>query len=89
MTFLLSAFFSILGSILLLSGAAVWTAIIKKAQALNHLDVILENISVPLNLQLSAGRGLYLTWAAYACLSVSILPYMLRYVLYFPLLRII
>ncbi|KIM82291.1 hypothetical protein PILCRDRAFT_820674 [Piloderma croceum F 1598] len=77
MAFFYSSLFAILGSIFLLSGAAVWTAIIKNAQGLSHLDITLENTSVQLSLQLAAGRGLFLTWAAYVCLSISIVPYML------------
>jgi hypothetical protein len=88
-TFFYSAVFAILGSIFLLSGVAVWTAIIHNAQGLSHLDITLENTSVQLSLQFAAGHGLYLTWTAFACLSMSIVPYMLRYVLYFLLLHII
>lgn len=88
-TFFFSSLFAILGSIFLLSGAAVWTAIIKNVQGLNHIAITLENTSVQLSLQLAAGRGLFLTWAAFACLSISIVPYMMMYVLYFFLLHII
>lgn len=88
-TFFSSAVFAILGSIFLLSGVAVWTAIIQNAQELSHLNITLENTSMQLSLQLAAGRGLYLTWIAFACLSMSIVPYMLRYDLYFLLLHII
>ena len=79
--FLLSTCFSILGSILLLSGAAIWTAIIKRAQAI-EIEVSLPNISEPLDQQVSSGNGIYLIWAACACLSVSIFPYLIRYVCY-------
>jgi hypothetical protein len=33
-----------------------------------------------MGITVSVGPGLYLTWAAFACLAVSIVPYMLRYV---------
>jgi adenine/guanine phosphoribosyltransferase-like PRPP-binding protein len=76
-----STIFSILGSVLLLSGAAVWTAVIQRARAIS-IDVILaqQTSAIPLALQVSAGRGLYMTWAAFVCLSVSIFPYLLAYV---------
>ena len=32
-------------------------------------------------MSISYGSGIYLSWAAFACLAASIVPYMLRYVL--------
>lgn len=76
--FLLSSTLSVLGSFLLLVGAALWTVIIKKAASLNSHAVNLNGQSIPLGINTSVGPGLYLTWAAFACLTVSIVPYMLR-----------
>jgi len=75
--FLLSSSLSVLGSFLLLVGAALWTVIISKAASLNSAPVTLGNETVPLGIITSAGPGLYLTWAAFACLTISIVPYML------------
>lgn len=72
---------AIAGSILLLVGAALWTVIIKKVEAVNTMEVLLNGSSVPLGIEVSVGIGLYLLWAAFAVLAVSIVPYMLRCVL--------
>jgi len=76
-SFLLSSSLAILGSLLLLVGAALWTVIIKKAEAINTSLVTLHGSTVPFGIEVSVGSGLYLTWAAFACLAVSIVPYML------------
>ena len=73
---------AIAGSILLLVGAALWTVIIKKAEAINIMEVSLNGSSVPLGINVSVGIGLYLLWASFAVLAISIVPYMLRYVSY-------
>jgi len=72
--FLFSSSMAILGSLLLLVGAALWTVIIQKTEAINSITV---NGNVPLGIEVSVGSGLYMLWAAFACLAVSIVPYML------------
>ena len=52
---------------------------IKKTEAVNDKTVTLGQSAIPI-IMVSAGPGLFLTWAAFACLAVSIVPYMLRYV---------
>jgi len=75
--FLLSSSLSVLGSFLLLVGAALWTVIISKAASINNVTITSGGSTVPQGIITTAGPGLYLTWAAFACLTVSIVPYML------------
>jgi len=75
--FFISSSLAILGSFLLLVGAALWTVIIKKTEAINTKFVNLHGSAVPMGIVVSVGPGLFLTWAAFACLAVSIVPYML------------
>lgn len=77
--FLLSSTLSVLGSFLLLVGVALWTVIINKAAVLDNALAVSDQ-PIPLGIVISAGSGLYITWAAFACLTLSIIPYMLRYV---------
>lgn len=75
-TFFVSTGTALLGSILLLAGSAVWTVIINRAESIN--DVVLgDGRNIPLGITLKAGSGLYLSWASFALLFVSVLPYML------------
>jgi hypothetical protein len=84
MTFLVSTLFAIAGSMLLLIGASIWTVIIQRSAAINDLLVSSANDSqtMPLGIVISVGPGLFLTWAAFACLVVSVVPYMIRYVIH-------
>ena len=75
--FLVSTVFAIIGSTFLLIGAVIWTVIVKKAQDINDL-VVPTSPPVPLGIEVSVGNGLFLAWAAFACLIVSIVPYMIR-----------
>ncbi|EPQ61097.1 hypothetical protein GLOTRDRAFT_53842 [Gloeophyllum trabeum ATCC 11539] len=75
-TFLASSILAILGSIFLLAGAAIWTAVVHKAASVNDLVVGSSSSPTPLGITISVGNGIYLAWAAFACLVVSILPYM-------------
>jgi len=77
MTFLVSTLFAIAGSLLLLIGASIWTVIIQRSAAINDLLVNVGNQSTPLGIIVSVGPGLFLTWAAFACLVVSVVPYMI------------
>ncbi|KAJ3506087.1 hypothetical protein NLJ89_g7069 [Agrocybe chaxingu] len=78
-TFFVSAIFSIAGSLLLLIGAAIWTVIIKKSQSINNILLRLpnSNTTVGLGITVSEGNGLFIAWAAFVCLFLSIIPYML------------
>ena len=85
MTFLVSTLFAIAGSLLLLIGASIWTVIAQRSAAINGLVVESANgtQTVPLGIIVSVGPGLFLTWAAFACLVVSAVPYMIRFVIFF------
>jgi hypothetical protein len=80
MTFLVSTLFAIAGSLLLLIGASIWTVIIQRSANINNLPVHSHSgdQSVPLGIVVSLGPGLLLTWAAFACLVASVIPYMIR-----------
>ncbi|EMD41639.1 hypothetical protein CERSUDRAFT_110215 [Gelatoporia subvermispora B] len=78
LAFLVSTLFAILGSLMLLIGAAIWTAIIKKTESsINGLLVGPSGSPVPLGITVSTGNALFLLWASFACLIVSVLPYMI------------
>jgi uncharacterized BrkB/YihY/UPF0761 family membrane protein len=83
MTFLVSTLFAIAGSLLLLIGASIWTVIIQRSANINDLPVHSHSgdQSVPLGIVVSLGPGLLLTWAAFACLVASVIPYMIRCVI--------
>ncbi|KAF8225792.1 hypothetical protein L208DRAFT_1367821 [Tricholoma matsutake] len=75
LTFFVSTLFSIVGSLLILIGASIWTVLIRRTEAVNNLLIGLPPISV--GIVVSSGSGLALTWAAFACMVVSIVPYMI------------
>ncbi len=77
--FVTSTVFAILGSVLLLIGVAIWTVILKKAQTIN--SIVIEPGAVPLGINVKIGDELFIAWAAFALLTASIIPYMIRYVL--------
>ncbi|KIJ68686.1 hypothetical protein HYDPIDRAFT_37127 [Hydnomerulius pinastri MD-312] len=72
--FFLSATLSVVAALFVLVGAAIWTAIIKKAETVNSMTLAQGIIS---GIEVSYGSGIYLTWAAFACLAASIVPYMI------------
>jgi len=76
-TFFISTIFSIAGSLLLLIGASIWTVLIKKSESVNSLLALSVTNIVPIGITMSTGPGLLMVWAAFACLVVSIVPYML------------
>ncbi|CCM01614.1 uncharacterized protein FIBRA_03675 [Fibroporia radiculosa] len=80
LAFIVSTLFAIVGSFMLLIGATIWTVIIKKTELLNNVMIGQASAPVPLGITVTMGNGVYLAWAAFACLIVSILPYMIRYV---------
>ncbi|KAG8960153.1 hypothetical protein FRC00_000819 [Tulasnella sp. 408] len=71
-TFIISSFLSIVGTIFLLIGASIYTAAIDKAKTVNQAVV---RGSVPLGIEVSAGSGLWLIWAAFVTLLLSTAPY--------------
>lgn len=73
-SFLLATVFSSLSALLLLIGAACWTAIIAKDSIVNS---ILAAGKFPLGWIVSAGPSLYMTWVAFALMTLSVLPYMI------------
>jgi len=75
-TFFVSTIFSIGGSVLLLIGASLWTVMIKKSQAINTAMNPLNQVKI--GITVSEGNGLFILWAAFVCLFVSVIPYMLR-----------
>ena len=79
--FLLSTAFAVIAAIALLIGATIWTVIIRKAESVNELMVGPEGSPVPLGIVVSTGSAIYLVWASWACILISILPYMIRYAL--------
>lgn len=76
--FLLSTVFAVIGALALLIGATIWTVVIKKAESINNFVVGSASAPVPLGITVSTGDALFLLWASWACLLVSIMPYMIR-----------
>ncbi|KAF7320196.1 hypothetical protein MKEN_00804100 [Mycena kentingensis (nom. inval.)] len=76
LTFFLSTAFALLGSIFILVGAAIWTVLIKRTMSVNA--IMLGTAANPVQgMSASTGTGLYLLWAAFASLVVSVVPYMI------------
>jgi len=75
LTFFVSAFFSMSASLLLLIGASIWTILINKTAAVN--DVVIGQPLGPIGIVVTVGSGLFLIWAAFACMAVSVVPYMI------------
>lgn len=50
---------------------------LKKSQDINNIDVG-DTDSVPFGITVDVGQGIFLMWAGFACLVVSIIPYMIR-----------
>ena len=69
---------AIIGSAFLLIGAVIWTVIVKKAQSINTVMVGQPGNIVPVGIEVDIGNGIYLAWAAFACLIASTVPYMIR-----------
>ena len=74
----MSTAFAIIGALALLIGATIWTVIIEKSKSVNDIVVGTAGSQVPLGIFVSTGSALFLLWASWACLLVSILPYMIR-----------
>ena len=74
--FFVSTSAAIVASIFVLAGSALWTVLIKRAEDINTWTV--RPAEVPLGIEVTNGIGLYLVWAAFACLATSIIPYAIR-----------
>ncbi|KAG9314604.1 actin cortical patch SUR7/pH-response regulator pali [Chiua virens] len=72
--FVFSASMSILSAVFILIGAAIWTAIVKKVESINTMQLSQGILS---GIEVSYGNGIYLSWAAFACLSAATVPYMI------------
>ncbi|KAF8203731.1 actin cortical patch SUR7/pH-response regulator pali [Pholiota molesta] len=75
LTLSVSSVISTIGAFFLLVAASLWTVLIKKTQAINTVVQAVNGESV--GITVSEGNGLFLTWAAFVCLFVSIIPYVL------------
>ncbi|KAF8973850.1 actin cortical patch SUR7/pH-response regulator pali [Flammula alnicola] len=73
LTFFVSSIFSAVGCIFLLIAASLWTVLIRKTEAINTALQAGNQQSV--GISISEGSGLFLTWAAFVCLFVSVIPY--------------
>ncbi|KZV92111.1 hypothetical protein EXIGLDRAFT_82609 [Exidia glandulosa HHB12029] len=73
LTFFFAAGCALLGSICLIVSAAIWTALIRKAQGINDQQVAL---GPSLGIHVDFDTGLWLLWASAAAMFVSILPYL-------------
>ncbi|KAG8220046.1 hypothetical protein J3R82DRAFT_1062 [Butyriboletus roseoflavus] len=69
---------SILSALFILIGAAIWTAIVEKLESVNTMQLAQ---GIGSGIEVSYGNGIYLTWAAFACLAAATVPYMIRWVL--------
>lgn len=72
--FLVAAVTSGLSALLLMIGAAIWTAVIAK-------DSFVESVKVQggtsLGIQVNAGGTLYLTWVSFALMTLAVIPYVI------------
>ncbi|KAJ7462787.1 actin cortical patch SUR7/pH-response regulator pali [Mycena galericulata] len=75
-TFFISTGFAIIGSIFILIGASIWTAMLRKAQSVNSVMIGTTADSVPVGIEVTMGAALPMIWAAFATLFASIVPYM-------------
>jgi len=77
-TFFAATLFALVGSINLLIGASLWTVLINKSMSVNSLIVGQDGSNPsPVGIEVSAGNALYMTWAAFACLTTATVPYMI------------
>ncbi|KAJ7693647.1 actin cortical patch SUR7/pH-response regulator pali [Mycena rosella] len=75
-TFFISTALAIVGAILLLIGASIWTAMIHKAQSINSVMIGPPASPVLAGIVVSVGPGLFMIWAAFVALFASVVPYM-------------
>ncbi|KDQ20393.1 hypothetical protein BOTBODRAFT_26399 [Botryobasidium botryosum FD-172 SS1] len=81
-TFGTAAFFSIIATLCILIGASIFTAIISKTSAINtyKLPPTASSPGAPLGILVSTGKGVYMLWAAFALMLISIFPYTVSWV---------
>ncbi|KAL4064592.1 actin cortical patch SUR7/pH-response regulator pali [Scleroderma yunnanense] len=72
--FFASAALAVLSTIFILIGAAIWTSLVKKTESINTMQIAQGVLS---GMSMSYGSGIYLSWAAFACLAASVVPYMI------------
>ncbi|KAJ6626838.1 actin cortical patch SUR7/pH-response regulator pali [Mycena sp. CBHHK59/15] len=77
LTFFVSTGFAIIGSLFILIGASIWTVMIKKTQSVNTIMIGTAANPVSVGIEVSTGSALYMIWAAFASLLVSVVPYMI------------
>jgi hypothetical protein len=75
LTFFLSALFSAIASLFVLISAALWTVVIKKSASVSNIIIGVD--PTPVGIDISAGPGLFIMWAAFACLFASMIPYLI------------
>ncbi|KAJ7293749.1 actin cortical patch SUR7/pH-response regulator pali [Mycena rebaudengoi] len=75
-TFFISTAFAIVGSLFILIGASIWTVMIHKAQSVNGVMIGNRTNPIFVGIKASTGDALYMIWAAFVCLLVSVVPYM-------------
>lgn len=75
-TFLLATAFSSLSALLLLVGAACWTALVAKNKIINDIYAAGK---YPLGWIVGAGPSLYLTWASFALMVLATVPYVISF----------
>ncbi|KAG2754446.1 hypothetical protein P692DRAFT_20795227 [Suillus brevipes Sb2] len=76
MLFFISTASSIIAALFILVGAAIWTSIVKKCEGVNTWEISQLNGGVISGIIVSYGSGIYLAWAAFACLAAATVPYM-------------
>jgi len=72
--FFFSATTSVLSALFILIGVAIWTAIVKKVESVNTMQLAPGIVS---GIDVSYGNGIYLSWTAFVCLLVATVPYMI------------
>lgn len=70
---------SFLSAIFLVVGVAIWTSLIKKVGEVNTMQI---SPGVSTGMTISPGIGISLSWAACACMAVSVTPWMAIYITY-------
>ncbi|KAL0577595.1 hypothetical protein V5O48_004393 [Marasmius crinis-equi] len=76
-TFMISTVSAALSSLFLLIGAALWTVAVTKSNSINNFRIGPDNNRVSLGFTVSIGPALYLVWASFVCMFVSLVPYMI------------
>ncbi|KAF5375192.1 hypothetical protein D9758_000024 [Tetrapyrgos nigripes] len=76
-TFFLSALAAGISSLFLVVAAALWTVMINRSNDINTRIIGSAMNTTPLGIEVSTGTGFYLIWAAFACLFLSMIPYII------------